>query len=64
MTIKEVAEAFGANRATIYHSLGLASYAKGAGRRCIEFSPVSFHEHKECGSVPLKLATHPNNNGD
>jgi Enterobacteriaceae phage serine recombinase len=30
MTIKEVAEAFGVNRATIYRSLGLGSYAKGA----------------------------------
>ena len=29
MTIKEVAEAFGVNRATIYRSLGLGSYAKG-----------------------------------
>jgi hypothetical protein len=28
MTIKEVAEAFGVNRATIYRSLGLGSYAK------------------------------------
>jgi DNA invertase Pin-like site-specific DNA recombinase len=30
MTIKEVAEAFGVNRATIYRSLGLGSYAKGS----------------------------------
>jgi hypothetical protein len=30
MTIKEVAEAFGVNRATIYRSFGLGSYAKGA----------------------------------
>jgi len=30
MTIKEVAEAFGVNRATIYRSLRLGSYAKGA----------------------------------
>jgi hypothetical protein len=30
MTIKEIAEAFGVNRATIYRSLGLGSYAKGA----------------------------------
>jgi DNA invertase Pin-like site-specific DNA recombinase len=28
MTIKEVAEAFGVNRATIYRSLGLGTYAK------------------------------------
>jgi Enterobacteriaceae phage serine recombinase len=28
MTIKEVAEVFGVNRATIYHSLGLGAYAK------------------------------------
>ena len=28
MTIKEVAEAFGVNRATIYRSLGLGAYAK------------------------------------
>jgi DNA invertase Pin-like site-specific DNA recombinase len=28
MTIKEVAEVFGVNRATIYRSLGLAAYAK------------------------------------
>jgi hypothetical protein len=30
ITIKEVAEAFGVNRATIYRSLGLGSYAKEA----------------------------------
>jgi DNA-binding MurR/RpiR family transcriptional regulator len=29
MTIKEVAEAFGVNRATIYRLLGLGSYACG-----------------------------------
>jgi DNA invertase Pin-like site-specific DNA recombinase len=28
MTIKEIAEAFGVNRATIYRSLGLGAYAK------------------------------------
>jgi predicted DNA-binding transcriptional regulator AlpA len=28
MTIKEVAEVFGVNRATIYRSLGLGAYAK------------------------------------
>ena len=28
MTIKEVAEAFGVNRATIYRSLGLGAYAR------------------------------------
>ena len=30
MTIKEVAEVFGVNRATIYRSLGLGAYAKAA----------------------------------
>jgi hypothetical protein len=28
MTIKEIAEVFGVNRATIYRSLGLGAYAK------------------------------------
>jgi hypothetical protein len=40
MTIKEVAEAFGVNRATIYRSLGLGSYAKGSHGRCMMKTPV------------------------
>ena len=32
MTIKEVAEVFGVNRATIYRSLGLGVYAKVEGQ--------------------------------
>ena len=32
MTIKEVAEVFGVNRATIYRSLGFGAYAKPQGQ--------------------------------